>query len=256
VLKPLFEHPYTRGLSLDDPRTTAFRQKIIQEKAFLKKLYFEWYSWLITQIPEVSGNDVLELGAGGGFLKSLSSNCITSEVFACPGVDLVLDGRSIPFSNCSLRAILMIDVFHHIPDVAKFLAEAERTLLRGGIVAMIEPWMTSWSKFIYRYFHSEPFDPKAKSWQFPCLGPLSSANGALPWIVFDRDRNIYETRFRGLRLKSITLDHPFSYLASGGIAFRSIFPSWSFSFLRKIEHKCSSFMESIAMFAKIVLIKG
>jgi len=254
MFKSLLEHPYTRGLSPDDPQTTILRQRIVREKGFLRNLYREWYVWLVAQVPELSGN-VLELGSGGGYLKDLLPDCITSEVFWCPNVDLVSNGRSLPFADHSLRAILMLDVFHHIPNIAEFLREAERTLKPGGIVAMIEPWMTPWSKFIYRHFHPEPFEPDVDDWRFPSLGPLSSANGALPWIVFARDRNIYETLFPGLRIESIIMDYPFSYLASGGISLRSLCPSWSFDFFRRLEHKCLSFMEFIAMFARIVLLR-
>jgi hypothetical protein len=41
---------------------------------------------------------------------------ITSEVFNCPGIQVVLDGQALPIAAGSLRAIVMTDVLHHIPD--------------------------------------------------------------------------------------------------------------------------------------------
>ena len=70
VLNKILGHPLTRGLSVDDPRTTLLRRSIIQDKAFLRALYSEWYERIIGALP--MKNDVLELGSGAGFLQQLS----------------------------------------------------------------------------------------------------------------------------------------------------------------------------------------
>lgn len=255
MLKDLIEHPYTRGLHLDDPETTVRRRKIIKEKAFLQKLYQEWYSWLIEQLPPSPGK-VLELGSGGGFFKEMMPESITSDISFCPNAEIVCDGRMLPFDDGCLRGIVMVNVFHHIPDAAKFLSEAARTVRTGGVIAMIEPWFTPWAYFIYKHFHSEAFEPKALEWRFPFSGPLSSANGALPWIVFCRDRKLFRKHFPTIRIKDISLDYPISYLASGGVSLRSLFPGWSFEFLRKQEGRLAPIMEKIAMFGRIALVRS
>ena len=51
----------------------------------------------------------------------------------------MLDGEKIPFKNASLRGIVMIDVFHHIPCVKSFLTEATRCVRAGSVIVMIEP---------------------------------------------------------------------------------------------------------------------
>jgi hypothetical protein len=56
-------HPLTRGPDIDDPRTTRVRQKIIQEKGFLRRIYQEWYREIVAALPPSQGA-VLELGAG------------------------------------------------------------------------------------------------------------------------------------------------------------------------------------------------
>jgi hypothetical protein len=38
-------------------------------------------------------------------------------------------------------------------------------------------------------------NPDAADWSFPAVGPLSGANGALPWILFERDRARFEREF-------------------------------------------------------------
>lgn len=118
---------------------------------------------------------------------------------------------------------------------------------------MYEPWVTRWSRFIYARLHHEPFDPDAASWEFPTTGPLSSANGALPWIVFERDRGRFEREFPQWHLSSVKLTMPFRYLISGGVSMRGLMPSWSFGCWRRLELALAPRMTDLAMFAYIVL---
>jgi len=110
---------------------------------------------------------VLELGSGAGFLRQYIPDLITSEVFRCPGVDLVLDATHLPIADASLRGIVMTDVLHHIRDSRSFFSEATRCVRPGGVIAMIEPWVTPWSRLVYTKFHHEPFQPKASKWELP-----------------------------------------------------------------------------------------
>ena len=132
---------------------------------------------------------ILELGSGAGFLNESIPGLITSDVFAVSGVDRVVDARSLPFEDSSLRAIVMTNVFHHIPEVEQFLSESQRTLVTGGRIVMVEPWNTKWSRYVHERWHNEPMIPDAETWGFPMTGPLSGANAALPWIVVHRDRS-------------------------------------------------------------------
>src|SRR5437764_1132092 len=78
---------------------------------------------------------------------------ITSDVFAAPGVDRIIDARELPFADASLRAIAMTDVLHHIAEPRRFLVEATRCIRPGGVLTMIEPWVTPWSRLVYRHLH-------------------------------------------------------------------------------------------------------
>ena len=120
---------------------------------------------------------------------------------------------------------------------------------------MVEPWVSPWSRFIYGTFHHEPFTPDRPDWRLPPGGPLSSANGALPWIVFARDRATFEHEFPSLRIASITPAMPFRYLVSGGVTLRGLMPGWSYGAWRAFEAALQPAMQHVAMFAHITLIR-
>jgi hypothetical protein len=251
-LRESLAYPLTRGLDIDDPRTTDLRRRIIQEKPFLRKIYDEWYTSIAAALPADPG-PVLELGSGAGFLPEYVDNLITSEIFQCARVRAVLDGHQLPFDNGSLRGIVMTDVLHHLPAPRRFFAEATRCLRPGGVLVMIEPWVSPWSVRIYNSLHHEPFRPDSREWEFPSSGPLSGANGALPWIIFQRDRSQYEREFPLLPICSVTPIMPFRYLISGGVSMRSLTPGWTFGLWRGLESAMGPARKWFAMFARIVV---
>ena len=65
------------------------------------------------------------------------------------------------------------------------MAPAETTR-RGQLWQALEKHLGSGrvSRVIYGALHHEPFRPDAADWKISGKGPLSAANGALPWILF------------------------------------------------------------------------
>jgi len=252
MFKNILTNPRIHNLDIDSPQRAEITKSIIQNKTFLKKIYLEWYHEINALIPAMEG-PILEIGTGGGFLKEIIPQIITSEVSYSSNLDLVLNGINLPFKNNSIKCIILIDVFHHIPQPELFLEETCRCLFPGGQIIMIEPWYTPWSNYIYTKLHHEPFNPEARGWSFSTTGPLSGANGALPWIIFQRDKTLFEKKFPDLFIKNIKLSMPIRYLLSGGISMRSFMPGWSFSFWRMLEKIFNFTIKKTAMFAMINL---
>jgi SAM-dependent methyltransferase len=251
----LFSDPTTRGLDLDDPKLTEQRRTILKQKVFLHSIYLEWYKKLIDTLPSGQGACV-ELGSGAGFITDLVPELITTEILWSPNAKVILDGCVLPFADQSLKAVVMVDVLHHIPSPRNFLSEATRCLKPGGVVSMVEPWVTPWSEWVYKNLHHELFDPEAKAWEFKSSGPLSGANGALPWIIFARDNGIFVHEFPDLYIDVIHPMMPFSYLVSGGLSMRGLAPGWSYSGWRRLERAIENWMPRTAMFALIILRRG
>lgn len=255
MLRLFFTHPLTRGLELDAPEMTTLRRRIIQEKPFLRQVYRDWYALLASALPDLPDGIVLELGSGGGFLKEFVPGLITSEVFHVPNVDAVVDGQFLPFPAATLKGILMTNVLHHMPQPRAFFIESARCVRPGGVIAMIEPWVTPWSRLVYGRMHHEPFQPHAQNWEIRQKGPLSGANGALPWIIFQRDRAQFEKEFPEWQIQDICPCTPFRYLISGGVSMRNLMPGWTHGLWRQIENNLRPWMKTWAMFAQITLVK-
>lgn len=254
MIKKFLTHPLMRNRSVDDPSTTEVRKELVHQKKFLEHIYQDWFRMIKDEIPAKPGQ-ILEIGSGAGFLEQYLSQLIKSEIFHLSNIDLVLDAAHLPFENQILSAIVMTDVFHHLPNPRLFLQEMIRTLPVGGRVVMIEPWVSKWSGFIYPRFHHEPFNPDMTGWEFPSSGPLSGSNQALPWIVFERDRNKFNREFPQLKVLKIHPMMPFRYLLSGGVSLRSFMPGWSTGFWKWAENQLNPFMNNWGMFALVVVEK-
>jgi SAM-dependent methyltransferase len=178
----------------------------------------------------------VELGSGGGFVKEILPQVLTSDTLPYPGIDRVVDATAMPFQDGSVRFFFLLNVFHHISDVERFLGEAERCLQPGGrlfIVDQYPGWLAWW---ILKYAHHEPFDDCTAEWRFPSTGPLSGANGALAWIVFERDRSRFESRFPALRIRGWRPCAPLIYWLAGGLRRISFLPSVAYPTVAWFDH--------------------
>lgn len=250
MLKKLLVHPLARNLDIDDPATTRLRRRIISKKPFLRQIYREWYSWIADELRGANG-PVLEIGSGAGFLGEHIGGLITSDTFHIPSLSLVMDAFQPPFASGSLGGIAMVNVLHHVCRPAAFFIEAARCVRPGGAIVMVEPWVTGWSRFVFTRLHNEPFDMEAPEWEFTAGGPLSSANSAMPWIIFHRDAERFRREFSFWKVRKIEPFMPAAYLLSGGVSMRTLMPGAAFRPLRAVEK--AMFEKRWAMFAKIVL---
>src|SRR5262249_47936482 len=140
------------------------------------------------------------------------------------------------------------------PDVGSFFSDAARVVAPGGALVMIEPWVSRWARLVYTNLHHEPFLPQA-GWTLQGSGPLSTANSALPWIVFARDRERFDRDFPSWRVDVVDPGTPLLYFLSGGVSKRGLSPGWAYPLWRACERALTATGLVGGMFARIVLVR-
>jgi SAM-dependent methyltransferase len=168
-----------RKLKPGSPEFFAVQKQLILNRPLVKRCYDDWDARLLRNADSVpQAGVILELGSGGSYLKSIRPSIISSDVVANVA-DRVIDGRHLPFADNSIQALFLTHVFHHIPDMDAFLKEAQRALVPGGVVSMIEVAHTPFARLFFKNFHHEPYNDRSESWSFAQKDSMMDCNQAL-----------------------------------------------------------------------------
>ena len=246
---------YKFSTPLDSPGRTLEHKNIIRSKLFLRKIYIEWYQHFVQEFSHFKDKKIIELGSGGGFIKEIMPGVTCSDIQPISGIDMCFSAQSMPFIEKSVHGICMINTFHHLADAGLFLKEVDRVLADNGKLILIEPANSLWGRFIYKRLHHEVFDPSA-GWNLQKDTPLSVANGALPWIVFIRDRERLLKLFPNFKIDRIKYHTPFCYLLSGGMSYKQFVPAWSFVIFKSVDKWLSKVFPQMSMFMTIPISKS
>jgi SAM-dependent methyltransferase len=204
--------------------------------------YRELYRDQFKDFPNPAELSILEIGSGTSPLKQSLSNVVTSDVLDLDYLDLVFDCHEIDrldaIRDNSLDVITLTNVLHHLKSPIAFLNRAASKLKSGGKVIATEPFFSLLSTVIFRYLHHEPVDFRIPE---PDLGdvqgPLSSANIALPWLIFFR-RPEWLQRLNDHFDLTRFFTRPFSavsYMVTGGISHRMPVPGFLYRMLFRVD---------------------
>jgi len=204
--------------------------------------YRELYRDQFKDVPNPAALSILEIGSGTSPLKQFLLNVVTSDVLDLDYLDLVFDCHEIDkldaIEDNSLDVITLTNVLHHLKSPIAFLNRAASKLKSGGKVIATEPFFSLLSTVIFRYLHHEPVDFRIPE---PDLGdvqgPLSSANIALPWLIFFR-RPEWLQRLNDHFDLTRFFTRPFSavsYMVTGGISHRMPVPGFLYRMLFRVD---------------------
>ena len=184
-------------------------------------LYKEWYELISKSLSEIDGLNI-ELGCGASFIDQINKSIKKTDVFFNSNTDFKLNAMDIgkDFEN-KISNLILVNVFHHISDPELFLKSAEKSLLSGGRIIMIEPSNNYWSRLVYKFVGHETFDRNQIEWKFDSKDPLLDSNQALSWIIFERDYEKFKKLFPMFSLIKKKNMMPFTYLLSGGHSFNT-----------------------------------
>jgi hypothetical protein len=208
---------------LDSEKTFVLHREMILEKSLLREIYKRTYEKIFTKINNSSG--IVEIGAGAVSANDFGFNSIATDIVMNPYVKFALDAQKMNLGNNSIPGFIMINTLHHMPDCELFFREADRTLISGGKIILVEPYISLVSYFIYKFLHHEPCY-SSKSWRIKNYqgGRLTDANQMIPYLVFIRDRKIFSEKFPSLEIEEVKYFNFLSYIMSGGLSHRQLIP--------------------------------
>jgi SAM-dependent methyltransferase len=220
-------------------------RRVWQTKSVLRRIYGVWFEAVLQEAPPAGR--VLEVGAGPGFLRAHSRSTrpdlrlTTSDIARAPWQDLTTDCLRLPLRGRCLDTIVGLDVLHHLAHPASFFQEAARTLVPGGKVAVVEPWVTPFSYPIYRWLHREgcrldldPWDPFRVDGVTP--KDAFQGDGAVVWRLV---RTTPAPRWRALGFEAprLLVLNAFAYLLSLGFQPGTLLPRALLRPLLALDHK-------------------
>lgn len=241
---------------LDTPEREESLRRLILRKKALKAFYDEQYrkyADVLSRSPREGM--VLELGSGAGFVKEVLPEITTSDVIRYRGVDAILNAAKLPFPDQSLRAVFLSNVLHHLPDAEGVFRELSRCLMISGRVLIVDQYAGYPARWIYKYLHHEPYHPESMEWKFAAGGPLSSANGALAWMIFVRDRVRFQNAFPALQIQAVRPHSPFRYWLCGGLKSWSLLPGSLFAAATVLDRALIRVSPAFASFMDVELCR-
>ena len=232
-------------LKIATQRLIAHRN-VWNTKPILKQLYVKWYQNMMSY---TTPGRILEIGSGPGNLSELYPEVIATDIVFCPWLDLVTHASSLPFRKGSLQNIVIVDVLHHIANIVVFFEKLQRVLSPGGRIVMLEPYISPFSRLVFKLVHPEPVDLTidplcTRGKLFDDSDPFDS-NQAIPTLLFWRDLKRFEATFPMLKVLHRERCAFLAYPLSGGFEHRNLVPSMVLSALQ-------CFVEYISLFSRLL----
>jgi len=239
---------------LNHKKIDSENRKTYQNKDLIKIIYNNYYKKIKENIYLSDKKKILELGSGGGNIKKIIQNCITSDQFKNENIDRIENIYKINFKKNSVSNIILIDVFHHLQFPNLALKEIHRVLIKNGRIIMIEPAMGFIPRIIFKIFHYEPNGFNLKiNWnhipkKIPYLNQYFAAQ-SLPWRAFFLKELNLRSKYK---IKLIKPFSDFAFLLSGGYSYKAFYPKFLYSLIKLIDKILTSI--SIRIFSARMLI--
>jgi len=228
LLFDYLRNPLLDDMDVDGLNRLTLHKKILNQKPMLKEVFSEFHHlFKKANLRYLSGEGLeVELGAGIAPMRDSYPEVLATDIIPSENLDLVINAEQMEFADNSIRVLYGQNCFHHFPNPRAFFKEAERVLVAGGGIILLEPYYGPLASFMYkRLFKTEGFDKLFLDWETPVTGPMNGANQALSYIVFKRDREKFAKEFPTLKIvRYCMVDNYLKYLLSGGLNFKKLCP--------------------------------
>lgn len=215
-------------------------RRVWEQKPILRRVYQEEFFARLLSFRKPGGFS-LEVGAGPGFLKQLAPDIFSTDIVWCPWLDAVADAQQLPFCAASVTNVFGLDMLHHLAAPMAFFVEVTRILAPGGRLILVEPWITPFSYFVFRFLHQERCDLSETPWLQNRIDGVPGkmafdGNQAIPYLLFG-PRHRSETLRALPELKLVVLEPfcLFAYLLSGGFKPMNLLPAFLYPAVSRFE---------------------
>jgi SAM-dependent methyltransferase len=235
-------------------------RRVWEQKPMLRRVYSEeFFARLLAQ--RVMDGVSIEVGAGPGFFKQFAPGIFSTDLIWCPWLDAIADAQHLPFRRGSVANIFGLDMLHHLAAPLDFLRESARILAPGGRLILIEPWITPFSWFIFRFLHQERCDLSETAWTATHGNPAQEklafdGNQAIPYLLFGPRYGARTLQalpeLRMLALEPFCL---FAYLLSGGFNHMGLLPESWYPLVSRFERASQPLWRRLAALRALVVLE-
>ena len=235
-------------------------RRVWDQKPILRRVYNEEFFTRMLASRKPNGLSV-EVGAGPGFFKQFESEIVSTDLIWCPWLDAIADAQQLPFRSHSVANVFGLDMLHHLATPMIFLGEVSRVLIPGGRLILVEPWITPFSYFIFRFLHQERCDLSETPW---IVNPSGEAleklafdgNQAIPYLLFGpKSRSTTLSSLPELKLLALEPFCLFAYLLSGGFKPMNLLPESLYPALSKCERATSPLWRRVAALRVLLVLE-
>ena len=234
-------------------------RRVWEQKPILRRVYKEEFFGRLLSFRNPKGLS-LEVGAGPGFFKQFAPDVISTDLIWCPRLDAIADAQRLPFRNASVANVFGLDMLHHLATPMTFLSEVSRVLARGGRLILVEPWITPFSYFIFRFLHQERCDLSETPWlSNPSDAALEKiafdGNQAIPYLLFGPQHCASTLSSLPLEILALEPFCLFAYLLSGGFKPMNLLPESLYPALSKLERATLPLWRRIAALRVLLVLE-
>jgi SAM-dependent methyltransferase len=235
-------------------------RRVWEHKPILRRVYNNEFFARLLASRKPDGLSV-EVGAGPGFFKQFAPDILSTDLIWCPWLDAIADAQQLPFRSNSVANVFGLDMLHHLATPMTFLSEVSRILIPGGRLILVEPWITPFSYFIFRFLHQERCDLSETPW---VVNPSKEAleklafdgNQAIPYLLFGpKHRSNTLDSLPELKLKALEPFCLFAYLLSGGFKPMNLLPESLYPALSRFERATSPLWRRIAALRVLLVLE-
>jgi SAM-dependent methyltransferase len=235
-------------------------RRVWRNKAVLRRVYNEeFFARLLSS--RVPGGICVEVGGGPGFFKEFLPSVFCTDLIPSPWLDAAVDAQRLPFKSSSISNIFGLDILHHIAEPMMFLNEVQRVLIAGGRLALVEPWITPFSYFIYRYLHQEGCDLTAQPRDMDVRNGVAAkdafdGNPAIPFLLFGaRHRSSTLALLPQLTTVAIEPFCLFAYVLTFGFKPMNLLPGFLYGFVSSLERRTLPLWSGLAALRVLLVLE-